>query len=195
MRILFYHIFTLLIVSKAEWYVIKVKPGQGSKFLFSSRGTLTQDKPQVTINEDMVRVDVTTTDGYTQIDFHLKVSPKLEVLKRPKKSGLSALNIIMLGFDSTSHSHFQRKLGKVYKYMKEDLKSFIFNGYTVVGDGTTPALTALLTGKKEEELPEGRFRYRKLEKINKTIDRKFWVLWELKVKLSLTDDIKFLRNP
>ena len=105
---------------------------------------ITPNNPQVPINEDMIRVDITTTGGDKQTDMHLKISPKAEVLKRPVKDGLDALNIIMLGFDSTSHSHFQRKLGKVYKYLKEDLKSFIFNGYSVVGDGTTPALLALL---------------------------------------------------
>ena len=139
--------------------MVKAKPNEGSKYIFSSSGTLTPNNPQVPIKEDMIRVDITTNGGDKQTDMHLKISPKAEVLKRPVKDGLDALNIIMLGFDSTSHSHFQRKLGKVYKYLKEDLKSFIFKGYSVVGDGTTPALLALLTGKKEEELSEGRFRY------------------------------------
>ena len=155
----------------------------------------------------MIRVDVKTRSGRKQTDFHLKISPKPDVLKRPTKKGLSSMNVIMIGLDSTAHSHFQRKLGKVYKFLKDDIKlnrrvdprptkkglssmnvimigldstahshfqrklgkvykflkddikSFIFNGYSIVGDGTTPALLALLTGKKEEELPEGRHRY------------------------------------
>ena len=47
----------------------------------------------------------------------------------------------------------------MYEFLKNDLKSFLFNGYSIVGDETTPALLALLTGRKEEELPEGRHRY------------------------------------
>lgn len=148
------------IISKVVWQVVKVKPGDGSKFILSYSGVLNQEKPQAFINEDMIRVDVTTASGRIQTDFHLKISSKAEVLKRtPAKKGLASMNVIMIGLDSTAHSHFQRKLGKVYEFLKEDLKSFIFNGYSVVGDGTTPALLALLTGRKEEELPEGRHRY------------------------------------
>lgn len=145
-------------ISKVIWQVVKVKPGDGSKFILTSSGILNQKKPQVSINEDMIRVDVVTTGGEKQTDFHLKISPKPDVLKRPTKKGLGSLNVIMVGLDSTAHSHFQRKLGNVYKYLKDNLRSFIFNGYSIVGDGTTPALLALLTGRKEEELPEGRHR-------------------------------------
>jgi hypothetical protein len=145
-------------VSKVAWQVVKVKPDDGSKFTLSSSGILNQEKSQVAINEDMIRVDVTTTSNRIQTDFHLKIFPKSYVSKRQKKEGLSSMNIIMIGLDSTAHSHFQRKLGKVYKFLKDDLRSFIFNGYSIVGDGTTPALLALLTGRKEEELPEGRHR-------------------------------------
>jgi hypothetical protein len=145
-------------VSKVAWQVVKVKPDDGSKFTLSSSGILNQEKSHVAINEDMIRVDVTTTSNRIQTDFHLKIFPKSYVSKRQKKEGLSSMNIIMIGLDSTAHSHFQRKLGKVYKFLKDDLRSFIFNGYSIVGDGTTPALLALLTGRKEEELPEGRHR-------------------------------------
>ena len=146
-------------ISKVTWQVVKVKPGDGSKFILTSSGTLNEDKREVAINEDMIRVDVTTTSGQKQTDFHLKISPKPDVLTRPAKKGLASVNVIMIGLDSTAHSHFQRKLGQVYEFLKNDLKSFIFNGYSIVGDGTTPALLALLTGRKEEELPEGRHRY------------------------------------
>ena len=43
-------------------------------------------------------------------------------------------------------SQMQRALPKVYKFLKDDLNSYIFNGYSIVGDGTTPQLTAMLTG-------------------------------------------------
>ena len=145
-------------ISKVTWQVVKVKPGDGSKFVLTSSRALNKDKHEVSINEDMIRVDVTTTSGEKQTDFHLKIYPKSDVLKRQTMKGLASMNVIMIGLDSTAHSHFQRKLGKVYEFLKNDLKSFIFNGYSIVGDGTTPALLALLTGRKEEELPEGRHR-------------------------------------
>eukprot|EP00794_Sanderia_malayensis_P006021 gene6021-6720_t len=45
---------------------------------------------------------------------------------------------------------------ETYKYLSEDKNTFVFNGHTIVGDGTTDQMCAILTGKLEEELPETR---------------------------------------
>ncbi|XP_031563066.1 uncharacterized protein LOC116298679 [Actinia tenebrosa] len=92
-----------------------------------------------------------------QNQFFARVVPKENVLQRSKEllkknpAGLP-LNILIFGFDSTSHAMFQRKLPRTAVYLQNKLKAYIFKGYSVVGDGTTPILTALLTGKFVGEL-------------------------------------------
>ena len=66
------------------------------------------------------------------------------------------LNILIIGIDSLSHANARRTLPKVYKYLKDKLESFIFNGLSIVGDGTTEQLTAMLTGLGELEQYESR---------------------------------------
>ena len=56
------------------------------------------------------------------------------------------LSVIIIGIDSLSAAHFQRALPEAYKFMKEEMNSIFLNGYYTVGDGTTPALTALMKG-------------------------------------------------
>ena len=47
-----------------------------------------------------------------------------------------------------AHASARRKLPKGYKYLKDELGAMIFNGQSVVGDGTTEKITAMLTGLK-----------------------------------------------
>ena len=99
------------------------------------------------IDEDFVKVKIHTSRGAEDVEFHAEVATKLEVLQRKlHKGGLDA-NVLMIGFDSTSSAQMQRALPEVYKYLKNELSSHIFQGYSIVGDGTTPQLAAMLTGK------------------------------------------------
>lgn len=41
---------------------------------------------------------------------------------------------------------FQRAFPGAYEFLKTELNSVFMKGYSIVGDGTTPALTAILTG-------------------------------------------------
>lgn len=70
------------------------------------------------------------------------------------------LNVLLLGIDSVSAANFRRKMPKTINYLKTALKTYFMSGQTVVGDATTPALTAILTGLYETEPPEGRQGYR-----------------------------------
>ncbi|XP_049699680.2 uncharacterized protein LOC110375418 [Helicoverpa armigera] len=63
-------------------------------------------------------------------------------------------NILILGFDSTSHYGFMRKMPKSYKFLSE--KAVIMESYNIVGSGTPGALFPLLTGKPVEEHPDTR---------------------------------------
>ena len=53
--------------------------------------------------------------------------------------------------DQTSRATFQRLLPKSYKFLQDELQAFIFKGFSLVGEATTPQLTALLTGRTVEE--------------------------------------------
>ncbi|KAK0065443.1 hypothetical protein Bpfe_004876 [Biomphalaria pfeifferi] len=66
------------------------------------------------------------------------------------------LDVIFIGIDSTSRMMWKRKLPKTRDYFLKTLKGIEFETYNIVGDGTPPALLPLLTGKREEELPEAR---------------------------------------
>lgn len=142
---------------KAEYEVIKGRSNSGEWFNVKEKGTLTPSKPEVILNEDMVYVEIHKTDNKIQKEFHMEVNSRDEILNRvPQKKPGIPLNIMMVGLDSTSHAHFQRKLDPIYKYLKNDLKSQIFNAHTIVGDGTTAALIGMLVGRHFDELPEGR---------------------------------------
>lgn len=98
------------------------------------------------INEEFLQIETTGESGEKIIEYHAQAVPKVEVLQRKRSGkGLNA-NVLLLGFDSTSAAQMQRALPNVHKFLKDDLDSFMFSGYSIVGDGTTPQLTAMLTG-------------------------------------------------
>ena len=69
------------------------------------------------------------------------------------------VNVLVFGFDSTSHVSFRTKLPKTYSYLKNNLSAIILNNYNIVGDGTTHNLLPLWSGKYIEDLPEVRWSY------------------------------------
>lgn len=78
-------------------------------------------------------------------------------LTRPHPANKShKLNILIFGFDSVSHVEFIKRLPKLYSLIVHDLDGIILDNYNIVGDGTTAALLAMLSGKYETELPETR---------------------------------------
>ena len=113
------------------------------------------------MEDDFLKVTIRFRDGSEQTDFHASISEIPEVSKR-KETHSSPLNIMILAFDGTSAAHFERMLPKTYTYLKDKLDSIIVRGYSVVGESTTPQLTALLTGRSLEEncaFSEGRKEY------------------------------------
>ena len=144
-------------VKKVDYQILRRKSNSGQGYDVFRTGTLTPSDPEVELNEDMLYLEIETGDGGQQREFHLDVQPRREYLERmaETKPGIP-LNVMMVGMDSTSHVHFQRKLGPVYKYLKEDLQSVIFNGHSIVGDGTTANVVGMLVGRLLDELPEAR---------------------------------------
>ena len=95
-----------------------------------------------------------------------------------KKPGLP-LNVLIVGVDSLSHANSQRKLPRVYDLLKKEFGSFIFNGHSIVGDGTTEQLAAMLTGLGEFEQYESRRHH----KNPRPVDGWAWIYKQLKGNL------------
>lgn len=108
--------------------------------------------PIAKLNHDFIQISTEFANGMIQTDFHAQVIPKPAVLQRKarQRAGLP-LNIIILGLDQTSRATFQRLLADSYKFLRDELQAFMFKGFSLVGEATTPQLTALLTGRTVEE--------------------------------------------
>jgi hypothetical protein len=144
-------------IKKVAYQILRRKSNSGQGYDVFRTGTLTPSNPEAKLDEDMLYLEIETDNGERQKEFHLDVRPRKEYAQRTTKTkpGIP-LNVMMVGLDSTSHAHFQRKLGSVYKYLKEDLNSVIFNGHSIVGDGTTENVVGMLVGRLLDELPEAR---------------------------------------
>lgn len=126
---------------------IRRKPGNDWGYdLISMKHFNSSRKLSSEINEEFLQIKTVLPSGKKIVEYHAEVMPKVEVLQRKRRGKGLNVNILLVGFDSTSSAQMQRALPKVYKFLKDDLHSYLFNGYSVVGDGTTPQLTAMLTG-------------------------------------------------
>ena len=121
-------------------------------FRLGHRRPLKYKGPVLKLNHDFIQVNSEFFGGMTQTDFHAQVIPKPDVLQRTplQRAGLP-LNIVILGLDQTSHATFQRLLTSSYKFLRDELQAFMFKGFSLVGEATTPQLTALLTGRTVEK--------------------------------------------
>ena len=116
-------------------------------FNLGEEKALQPDQQPFTINEDFIKVHITSDEG-DSIEYHAQVVPNPEVLSpNPSPVGLP-LSVVIIGFDSVSFAQFQRAFPTAYRYMKDELQTVFLRGNTILGDGTTPALTALLTGNQ-----------------------------------------------
>lgn len=131
---------------------------------------------------DFLILDYKLKNGREIKNYLARVVPRQDVIEESKRirqelklqgknEGLG-LNVLLLGFDSVSAASFRRKMSKTLNYLKTSLKTYFMSGQTVVGDATTPALTAMLTGLYETEPPEGRQGFPN----SATIDKWPWIM-------------------
>ncbi|XP_031550899.1 uncharacterized protein LOC116288272 [Actinia tenebrosa] len=135
----------------------------------------TQFKGEVTVNTDFIRVEIKnggTADDV--IETHMQTNFKKEVGERKIIPAGIPVDIVMIMFDSTSAANFIRKMPRTYKYLKETLNTVFLNGQTIVGDGTTAQLSAILTGIPEHHQPESRKAFRNA----KPVDNWRWIFKE-----------------
>lgn len=134
---------------------------------------------KATIEADFVRVDIVTTSGETKSEVHMQASPKKEVVDRRLKHDGIPLDVALIMFDSTSAANFRRKLPSTLEYLTKDLNSVLLQGETIVGDGTTAQLSALLTGIAEQQQPEAR---RSKFFSSQSVDKWRWIFRDFKQK-------------
>ena len=53
--------------------------------------------------------------------------------------------------DGNSEANVRRLLPDTYNLLKDELNGFMYKGFSLVGEATTPQLTAMLTGRTLEE--------------------------------------------
>lgn len=133
----------------------------------------------VKVEDDFIQVDVMMPWGKAKSDVHMHVFPKKEVLARPLKLGGIPLNVALIMFDSVSAANFRRKMPKSLEYLTNDLNSVLMQGETIVGDGTTAQLAAILTGIAESKQPEAR---RDMGDAAKPVDNWRWIFRDYKEK-------------
>ena len=140
--------------------------------------TTDETKTSKVINEsDFFRLTYKMKTGAENTYYFARVVPQIHTIhesrrvredmkQQGKTEGLD-LNVVMIGFDSVSAASFLRKMPKSLDFLKTSLKTYFISGQTVIGDATTPALTAMLTGSYETDLPEGRQGFDGSEPIDK----------------------------
>jgi hypothetical protein len=144
-------------------------------------GPEVQIKPDSNITDEMIEVSFRLKNNQAKKDFLLQIVTKnRKYVDDPLKKPGIPLNILVLGIDSLSYANTIRKLPKVVEFLKENNAQF-FSGHTVVGDGTTPQLTAMLTGKHVEEQYEARTG----KPGAKPLDGWTWIFKQLKGQLNL----------
>ncbi|KAJ7370610.1 hypothetical protein OS493_031346 [Desmophyllum pertusum] len=130
------------------------------------------------VDADFIRVEVVTSSGETKSDVHMHVFPKKEVLVRALTPDGIPLDVALIMFDSTSEANFKRKMPNSLKYLTNNLNSILLQGETIVGDGTTAQLAALLTGIEEKRQPEARRR----KDSSQPVDSWRWIFNDFKEK-------------
>ena len=119
--------------------------GEDNRVIYGNKVYIWRDNSK--IQNDFLKVSYKFKNGSRKVEMFAQIVEKQHVLKRKVADNTKLRpNVVLLGLDSTSNANFKRKLKRSFRYLVDKLDAFVFNGYTIIGDGTTPALAALLTG-------------------------------------------------
>ena len=90
-------------------------------------------------------------------EYHAQFVAKKSILSRERKkpNGLG-LNVALIMFDSQSAANVERAMPKSLKFLRRKQGTIELKGNSIVGDGTTAQLCAMLTGYNEHYLPDAR---------------------------------------
>ena len=129
---------------------------EGDDFSFLLSDPIAISSHVFPVPHEYIELTLVLTDQKVLKEYLMQVVPRQEIVSRPSPVSALDLNILIIGIDSISNGHAQRKLPKSYNYIRSVLEGNIFMGHSVVGDGTTEQLAAFLTGMGEQEYAESR---------------------------------------
>lgn len=104
------------------------------------------------VKYEFFKVSFTTTEETYFAEYH-------HAFLKPKNTENNVndrLNIVMIHLDGISDASVKRTLKKTYSYLTKDENTVIFKQHSIIGDGTTPNMAGILTGRPMSTLPEGR---------------------------------------
>ncbi|XP_065067083.1 uncharacterized protein LOC135692729 [Rhopilema esculentum] len=106
------------------------------------------------LKEDFLKL-VVIQQKVVHTEYHANVIPKSNEPESHQSSDMlmHEYNVALIMLESQSAANVQRKMPKTFKYLQGTDNAFIFNSHTIVGDGTTDQLCAMLIGKLELNLP------------------------------------------
>ena len=108
------------------------------------------------LREEFVRLELLINNTYSE-EYHAYVpTPATSDSKYKNTKAKHGVNVALLMLDSISNSMFRRTMLKTYARLEKNPNSFIFKGHSIVGDGTTAQLCAMLTGTPEYQLPQAK---------------------------------------
>ena len=96
-------------------------------------------KPVRVQGEDFTQLEVTWREGI-RIEVHMQAAPQEAVQQRPVVGGgmrvhpdAQPMSVLIVMVDSVAHNQFQRRAGRIYRFLEEDPNTVILQGQTVVG--------------------------------------------------------------
>lgn len=105
----------------------------------------------INITDEFVRVEC-SYNGRKYIDYHSFIPLKPTEYDTKRNPSDNKLNIIMVGIDTLSRLHLQRKMPKTVRYLKEKLGAIEFKGYNKLADNTFPNLMPMFTNYNFDEI-------------------------------------------
>ena len=89
------------------------------------------------------------------VEYHAIVIPMTHFMNEIQtRDEYEAMNVALIILESQSAANIQRKMPRIFSYLKNAQNAFVFKGHTIVGDGTTDQLCAMLIGRLEQDLAD-----------------------------------------
>ena len=87
-------------------------------------------------------------------EYHVQVVENFNVFKRyPRVTRKpSQFDILLIMFGSMSFANFERTMPRVYELLRNELKSVIFPGFSLVGEGEFAQTEAVLAGTRPADM-------------------------------------------
>lgn len=126
-------------LSYREWVDLKV----GTKLNTCLRHIRFQNGSQPGCEFTEVECQKTFPPVSVYVNLHAQVLPQRQ---EQKANATKAPSVFLFVLDSISHSNWQRNLPKTLNVLRSEYDSFVFSGFTKVGDNSFPNAAAFLTG-------------------------------------------------